>query len=134
MRGYIRQKGNHSWQIQIYTGMGPDGKRRRHLETVRGRKGDAQRRLTELQASADEVIRRLSDQARGDMGDFLDISSVSFQIDLNKAKELGLTHLIKKVKQRTTTILGKKAGDEDVEHHWINNPVTRCFNVFYSSG
>ena len=56
MRGSIRQKSKSSWQIQIYTGMGPDGKRRRHFETVRGRKGDAQRRLTELLASLDKGI------------------------------------------------------------------------------
>ena len=56
MRGSIRQRGKNSWQIQIYTGPGPDGKPRRHLETVRGRKGDAQRHLTELLSSLDKGI------------------------------------------------------------------------------
>jgi len=56
MRGSIRSKGKNSWQIQIYTGMGPDGKPRRHFETVRGRKGDAQRRLTELLSSLDKGV------------------------------------------------------------------------------
>jgi len=56
MRGSIRSRGNHSWQIQIYTGTGPDGKPRRHLETVRGRKSDAQRRLTELLSSLDKGV------------------------------------------------------------------------------
>ena len=56
MRGSIRSKGNHSWQLQIYTGTGPDGKPRRHFETVRGRKGDAQRRLTELLSSLDKGV------------------------------------------------------------------------------
>ena len=56
MRGSIRQKSKNSWQLQIYTGTGPDGKRRRHFETVRGRKGDAQRRLTELLASLDKGV------------------------------------------------------------------------------
>jgi integrase len=55
MRGSIRQRGK-SWQIQIYTGTGPDGKPRRHFETVRGRKGDAQRRLTELLSSLDKGV------------------------------------------------------------------------------
>ena len=55
MRGSIRQKGK-SWQIQIYTGIGSDGKPRRHFETVRGRKGDAQRRLTELLTSLDKGV------------------------------------------------------------------------------
>jgi len=56
MRGSIRQKSKNSWQLQIYTGPGPDGKPRRHFETVRGRKGDAQRRLTELLSSLDKGV------------------------------------------------------------------------------
>jgi len=55
MRGSIRQKGK-SWQIQIYTGQGQDGKPRRHFETVRGRKGNAQHRLTELLSSLDKGV------------------------------------------------------------------------------
>ena len=56
MRGYIRQKGNHkdSWQIQVYLGLGKDGKYRRHPETVHGRKSDAQKRLNELLVSLDK--------------------------------------------------------------------------------
>jgi integrase len=56
MRGYIRQKSKNSWQIQIYVGKDLDDKPKRHFETVRGRKGDAQRRLTELLASLDKGI------------------------------------------------------------------------------
>jgi integrase len=56
MRGSIRQKTKHSWQLQIYTGPGPDGKPRRHFETVRGRKSDAERRRTELLASLDKGV------------------------------------------------------------------------------
>jgi len=56
MKGSIRKRGKDSWQIQIYTGLGPDGKPKRHFETVRGRKGDAQRRLTELLGSLDKGI------------------------------------------------------------------------------
>jgi integrase len=56
MRGSIRQKSKDSWQIQVYTGKDPEGKYRRHLETVRGRKGDAQRRLTELLTSLDKGV------------------------------------------------------------------------------
>jgi integrase len=55
MRGSIRQKGK-SWQIQVYTGQGQNGKPRRHFETVHGRKGDAQRRLTELLTSLDKGV------------------------------------------------------------------------------
>ncbi len=56
MRGSIRSKGRKSWQIQIYTGTGPDGKPRRHFETVRGRKGDAQKRLHELLVSLEKGV------------------------------------------------------------------------------
>ncbi|MFC2018741.1 tyrosine-type recombinase/integrase [Chloroflexota bacterium] len=56
MRGSIRQKSKGSWQIQIYTGQGQNGKPHRHFETVRGRKGDAQRRLTELLSSLDKGV------------------------------------------------------------------------------
>ena len=50
---------------------------------------------------------RLAEHARGDMGDFLDITSMGFVVDLDKAKEKGLTHLIKKVKMRTQTTVAK---------------------------
>ncbi|MFC1988052.1 tyrosine recombinase XerC [Chloroflexota bacterium] len=56
MRGSIREKGKGSWQIQVYTGIGKDGKYRRHFETIRGRKGDAKRRLTELLSSLDKGV------------------------------------------------------------------------------
>ncbi len=56
MRGHIRQKGKNSWQLQIYTGIGPDGKYQRHFETIHGRKSDAQKRLNELLVSLEKGI------------------------------------------------------------------------------
>jgi len=56
MRGSIRPKGKGSWQIQLYTGQGPDGKPRRYFETIRGRKSDAQKRLNELLVSLEKGI------------------------------------------------------------------------------
>ena len=56
MRGNITQRGKKSWRLQIYTGIGSDGKSKRHLETVRGRKKDAQTRLTELLDSLNKGI------------------------------------------------------------------------------
>lgn len=56
MRGSIRSKGKQSWQIQLYTTPGPDGKPRRHFEAIRGKKVDAQRRLNELLVSMDKGI------------------------------------------------------------------------------
>jgi len=65
-------------------------------------------RIAEKAMSADEVLRRLAEHARGDIGDFLDISKVGFEVDLATAFEAGITHLIKKVKMRTTTTLSKE--------------------------
>ena len=48
MKGHIREQGKNSWPIQIYAGIGPDGKYRRHFETIHGRKSDAQKRSREL--------------------------------------------------------------------------------------
>jgi integrase len=56
MRGSITKRGKTSWRLQLYTGVGPDGKLRRHTETIKGRKSDAQRRLTELLASLDKGV------------------------------------------------------------------------------
>jgi phage terminase small subunit len=64
-------------------------------------------RIAEKTMGADEVLIRLGEHARGDMGNFLAIGSMGFSVDLNAAKEMGLTHLIKKVKMRTTTTLSK---------------------------
>lgn len=61
-----------------------------------------------------EVLARLSEMARGDVGDFMDIESMSYNLSMKKAKELGLTHLIKKVKQRTV-ITQDKDGEEKEE-------------------
>ena len=51
-----------------------------------------QQRLNELKMSADEVLLRLADQARGSMEDFLDEDG---RIDLALARQSGKLHLIK---------------------------------------
>ncbi len=56
MRGYIRRKGERSWQITLDTGTGPDGKRRRYFEAIHGRKSDAQKRLNELLVNLEKGI------------------------------------------------------------------------------
>lgn len=57
MRGHIRRKGKHSWQITLDAGTGPDGKRHRYFETVKSsRKSDAQRRLNELLVSLEKGV------------------------------------------------------------------------------
>jgi flagellar hook-basal body complex protein FliE len=74
-------------------------------------------RLNEVHMSANEALRLTADIARGDIGDLMDITSMGGMINLKRAQELGLTKLIKKVKQKTVTKLGKKEDDEDVEIH-----------------
>lgn len=74
-----------------------------------------QAEIAERSMSADEVLLRLAEHARGDMGDFMAIGPLGFSLDLNGAKERGITHLIKKVKQKTTTFLSKNESDEDRE-------------------
>jgi len=56
MRGHIRKKGERSWQITLDTGTGPDGKRRRYFETVRGRKSDAEKRLNEVLVNLEKGV------------------------------------------------------------------------------
>jgi len=48
MRGHIRKRGEDSWQIAIYRGRDPDGKRLYDYVTVQGTKRQAQQRLTEI--------------------------------------------------------------------------------------
>ncbi len=79
---------------------------------------EIKRKLDEKAMKSDEILQKLTEIARGDMGDYLDVSSMAFQIDLAKAKELGKLHLIKRVRQKTTTIC--KDGGEDVEQNQID--------------
>lgn len=77
-------------------------------------KAAIRQRLDEKAMCADEVLQLLAQHARGDMGDFLSIDSMSFSLDLQKAKELGLTRLIKKVKDRV--VMTSKDGEETETH------------------
>ena len=65
--------------------------------------------------SADEALKLTADIARSDIAQLMDVSSMGFNLDMSKAKELGLTSLIKKVKQKVTTHIAKSESDEDRE-------------------
>ena len=56
MRGSIRAQSDNSWQLTVDLGTGPDGKRRRHFETVKGPKKAAQRKLSQLLVNAEKGI------------------------------------------------------------------------------
>ena len=68
--------------------------------------------------SAREVIARLSDQARGSLGDFLDIGDgYEPALNLGKAKRAGKLHLLKKFKQKKVTYVNKD--DEETVTEWV---------------
>ena len=77
-------------------------------------KGEIRARLDEAQMTADEALKRLAAMARADIGEFI---TPLGGLDLEAAKEAGLTPLIKKIKQRTITKIGKGDKDDDTEIH-----------------
>ena len=57
------------------------------------------RRLQETAMSADEVLMRLAEQGRGDLGEFLVKDGDSITVDLDAMRAERKTHLIKKITQ-----------------------------------
>jgi len=78
-------------------------------------------RIAEKTMSADEVLTRLADIARGDIADLLDIRATGYDLALMIKDDNGnmivnpKTKLIKKIKQKVTTIQAKSEGGEDKE-------------------
>ena len=77
-------------------------------------KEEIKSRLAEMHMSSDEVLKEFTDLAHGDIGDFMDDY---MNIDMRKAKALGITKLIKKIRQKTVTHQAKNESDEDRESH-----------------
>ena len=71
------------------------------------------RRLSETAMTSDEVLMRLADQARGDMGIFLAKDGDRITIDLVGMKEAGKAHLIKRITQTTRRRTTKDATEEE---------------------
>lgn len=69
-------------------------------------------RIDEIHMSADEALKLLADIARGDIGEYIDDR---LMIDLSAARENGATKIIKKIRQRTITKIGKGDKDDDTE-------------------
>ncbi len=82
-------------------------------------RAEVERHLAEIHMSAEEAAARITDIARGDVSELMDVSGMGFSLDMKKAKEKGLTKLIKKVKQKTTVHLARSESDEDREVHEI---------------
>ena len=83
-------------------------------------KAEVKRLLNEKIMREEEIEARLGDIARGDIVDLMELTSSGFAIALSKVNEQGervrrpQTKLIKKVRQKVTTIQGKR-GEEDKE-------------------
>lgn len=75
-------------------------------------KEEIEARLAELHMSADEALKLQADIARGDIGDLLDNNGL---LDIRLAKSSGKTRLLKKIKQKTVTRIGKSDDDDDLE-------------------
>jgi phage terminase small subunit len=64
-------------------------------------------RIAQIAMSADEVLLRLGEHARGDMGDFFDVDkNGNWAVNLKKAKRQKKLRLIKKV-ETTTRLVGE---------------------------
>lgn len=74
-------------------------------------RGYVDARLEKFKMGVDEVLGRLSAQARATMDDF--IGSMD-RIDLDRARERGVMQLVKKLKQKTTTFSDSKGNDTEV--------------------
>ena len=75
---------------------------------------DAQKNMVLMQA--DEALKLQADIANGDIGELLDDNGL---LDIRLAKLSGKTKLLRKIKQKTITHIGKTEKDEDVEIHEI---------------
>lgn len=71
-------------------------------------------RLTEAAMSADEVLMRLADHARGSIDDFVQVTEAGPVFNFKAAQEAGKLHLIKKLKTKTKIYVAGK-GDEAID-------------------
>jgi hypothetical protein len=79
-----------------------------------------QTRLEEIHMGADEALALLADQARGDIGEFMDVSRMGFNLQLlDENGNRKNTRVIRKIKQKTTMFIAKNESDEDREVHEI---------------
>ena len=73
-----------------------------------------QARLAEVHMSADEALKLTADIARGDITEFLTPFGA---IDLDALRTSGKGRLVKRLRQRTITKIGKNETDGDTETH-----------------
>ncbi len=68
-RGSIRQRSADAWQLRAYVGTDHQGKSRYKVETVRGTRADADRRLRSLMDEIDRGSHRSADRSVGELID-----------------------------------------------------------------
>jgi phage terminase small subunit len=77
---------------------------------------EIQRNIQERSMSADEVLLRLSDIARGNITDLMDVTTAGFSVELMKDQQVKPdAKLIKRIRQKTITYLAKSESQEDRE-------------------
>ena len=82
------------------------------LLTIPDIKAEIQSRLAEIHMSADEALKLTADIARGDVTEFI---TPFGNIDIDLLRKSGKGRLIKKIKQKTVTKIGKGDTDQDTE-------------------
>lgn len=91
-------------------------------------------RMDEIHMSADEALSILAQQARGDIGEFMDINSMGFSLDMRAAQEKGITRLVKKIKQNVITINGKQEDKEiittEIELHDPQTAIEKILRAY----
>ena len=75
-------------------------------------KAEIEARLKEIHMSADEALKLMADIARGDITEFI---TPLGNLDIDLLKTSGKGRLVKKIKQKTVTKIGKGKEDEDTE-------------------
>lgn len=79
-------------------------------------RGAIRAHIEDLTMPEDEVKLRLAEIARGDIADLLDITPTGYSIKLMADGQVNpKTKLIRKIKQKVTTVLGKSEDSEDRE-------------------
>jgi phage terminase small subunit len=61
-------------------------------------RNEVKRRIAETAMSADEVLLRLAEQARADIGDFIKVGKHQVRLDLARAQKAGLLRLVKSIR------------------------------------
>src|SRR5574341_935427 len=85
------------------------------LLTFANIKEEIARILDERAMQSREIIDRLTDQGRGNLGDFIKITGLGYELDLKKAKKKNILHLVKRLKDRV--VYSSKDGEESETHY-----------------